>query len=161
VPHPKNTQIIPESNGRYVSIAGNNYRIIISGNQTDGKFAVIDMQVPPGGGPVPHAHESINETFLVIEGQVEFRNESGKFSAKKGDFVNIPLGGAIHSFKNISNETARLICTVMPSGLEEFFIEVDVLMQNQPMPPDQTTVEKLNALSKKYGQILFPADYLD
>jgi len=161
MPHPKNIQTVPETQGQHVSIAGNEYRIVISGTETDGKFAVIDMQVPPGGGPNPHAHENANETFLVIEGEVEFRNESGKFTAKKGAFVNIPLGGAIHSFKNVSTENARLICTVMPSGLEAFFIEADALLRSQPAPPDPNTVEKLNALFKKYGQTVFPPDYLD
>ncbi|GEP51247.1 hypothetical protein FNO01nite_19190 [Flavobacterium noncentrifugens] len=161
--NPRNIQTISDTDGKHVSIARNTYRIIISGNQTDGKFAVIEMNVPPGGGPNPHAHAAIHETFLVTEGEVEFRNESGKFLAKKGAFINIPLGGAIHSFKNTSAEKARLICTVMPSGLEQFFIEVDALMQQQDpkSPPDQTTKAKLDALAQQYGQELFPPDFLD
>lgn len=161
--HPKNIQTFSDTNGRHVAIAGNDYRIIISGKETEGKFAVIDMHVPPGGGPNPHAHRDIQETFLVTEGEIEFKNESGTFIAKKGAFVNIPLGGAIHSFKNKSTEKARMICTVMPSGLEEFFIEVSDLMQKLPpnTPPDKATVEKLGALATQYGQVMYRPDYLD
>lgn len=156
-----NIQTFTETQGTPVSIAGNLYRIIVSGNDTDDKFAVIDMHVPPGGGPVPHTHAEINETFFVAEGEVEFYNESGKFTAKTGAFVNIPLGGAVHCFKNVSNAPARLICTVMPAGLDAFFIEADQIMQSAPKPPDAATKLQLEALSKKYGQVLYPPNYLD
>ncbi|MEJ7663753.1 MAG: hypothetical protein WKG07_31590 [Hymenobacter sp.] len=32
---------------------GDTYRVIASGEQTGGAYAVIDMLVPPGGGPAP------------------------------------------------------------------------------------------------------------
>ncbi|MGK4568792.1 hypothetical protein [Flavobacterium sp. 3HN19-14] len=58
----ENSKIITVDNrsGKDLSIAGNAYQIIISGAETDGKFAVIDMLVPPGGGHVPHAHRGFS-----------------------------------------------------------------------------------------------------
>jgi len=147
--------------GTNLSIAGNAYQIIISGKETEGKFAIINMLVPPGGGPVPHAHPDIQESFYVLEGEVEFKTESEKYTAKKGAFVSIPLNGPIHCFKNISNADARLLCTVTPSGLDEFFTKVSTTTAHLSGPPDESTKEKLNALAKKYGQVIYPADYLD
>jgi len=35
----------------------------------------------------------------------------------------------VHSFKNVSNQLARLLCTVVPAGLDEFFQDVAAFME--------------------------------
>jgi quercetin dioxygenase-like cupin family protein len=82
--------------GNKLSIAGGSYRIVISGEQTNGEFAVIEMTVPVGAGPPPHSHERIDESFYVLEGEVTFHSENGSYLATKGAFVNIPKGGLIN-----------------------------------------------------------------
>jgi quercetin dioxygenase-like cupin family protein len=98
--------------GDNLSVAGGIYRILVSGKQTNGEFAVIEMSVPAGGGPGPHAHASFQESFYVIKGEVEVKTEETTFTATKGAFVNIPLGGMVHCFKNKSANLAKLLCTV-------------------------------------------------
>ena len=120
----KNITTIDNGQGQSLSIVGDTYRILISGEQTDGSYAVIDMLVPPGGGPGPHAHKYFQEMFYVAEGEIEFKMEGGKYIAKKGSFVNIPLGGAVHCFKNTTDKLAHLLCTVVPAGLDSFFKEI-------------------------------------
>jgi hypothetical protein len=41
---------------RHVSIAGDTYTILVSGVETAGRYCLIDMHVPAGGGPPPHRH---------------------------------------------------------------------------------------------------------
>lgn len=156
---------IGHNQGRKLEIAGGEYRIIISGEQTDGSFAIIEMAVPPGAGPVPHSHPSFEETFHVLEGELSFRSEEGRFLAQKGSTVSIPKGGLIHSFKNLTDKPAKLLCTVIPAGLDDFFIEVADFMTSKKGDPLQSSdLENkivLNQLSEKYGQTLFEPDYLD
>ena len=52
--------------GEYISVVGDTYRVLITGEQTGGAFATIDMVVPPGGGPGPHAHATFQESFFVM-----------------------------------------------------------------------------------------------
>lgn len=160
-----NVKQITESQGSHLSIVGDTYRIIIPGKQTNGEFAMIDMLIPPGGGPGPHAHSSFHETFYVVDGEVEFKTKEGKSIAKKGDTITIPKGGAIHSFKNVSNGLAHLLCTVVPAGLDDFFKEIGTPVQERkllpPPPLDENAVKKLMAIAKKYGQVVYPPDYLD
>lgn len=152
---PKNITIKTDSEGEFLSIAGGRYRILVSGEETGGNYAVIEMNVPPGGGPNPHAHADMQEMFYVAEGEVEFRTESdtpgtpAKHLAGKGSFINIPLGGAVHAFKNVSAEPTRLICTVIPAGLEQMFKEVS-----------GKTPEEAKEITKKYRQVVYPVDYL-
>lgn len=135
--------------GEVLSIAGGRYRILISGEETGGNYAVIEMNVPPGGGPNPHAHPDMQEMFYVVEGEVEFRTDNGKTRAGQGGFINIPFGGGVHAFKNVSDQPAKLLCTVVPSGLEVMFKEA-----SKAAGPDE-----IKAILAKYRQVVYPVDY--
>ncbi|HTK19517.1 MAG TPA: cupin domain-containing protein [Mucilaginibacter sp.] len=145
-----NITITSAEQGEQLSIAGGNYRFLITGEETGNRFAVIEMIVPPGAGPAPHAHPDIQETFYVADGQVEFRTEEGKQVAASGAFINIPFNGGVHAFKNISDKPVRLICTVTPAGLERLFREISGL-----------SPQEVRAVAEKYIQKLYPPDYLD
>jgi len=150
--------------GQSLSIAGGIYRILISGEQTNGSHAVIEMLVPSGSGPGPHAHKDIQEMFYVVDGEVEFKTEDGKYLAKKGAFVNIPLGGEVHCFKNVSDKMAHLLCTVVPAGLDAFFKEIGQPTEHGKfLPPPNLRPEdiaQLQLIAERYGQKLYPPDFL-
>jgi quercetin dioxygenase-like cupin family protein len=150
--------------GNTVSVVGDTYRILITGKQTGSAYAAIDMLIAPNGGPGPHSHAGFQESFYVIEGEIEVKSEVSTYIAKKGSFVDIPMGGIVHCFKNKSNETAHLLCFVVPSGLEEFFLEIGrpVLPGDfLPVPEmDAESLKKLQQIATKYGQKIFPPDYL-
>ena len=56
---------------RHLGLVGDTYTILLTGGDTAGRFTLIDMHVPPGGGPGPHRHD-FEETFCVLEGEAEF-----------------------------------------------------------------------------------------
>ena len=150
--------------GENLSVVGDTYRILVTGKETGGAFGVIDMLIPPGGGPGPHSHASFQESFYVIDGEIEVKSEAGTYTAKKGSFVNIPKGGIVHCFKNKTDRVAHLLCVVVPSGLEGFFEEIGqpvAIGSFLPPPPmDETVMKKILPIVEKYGQKLFPPDYL-
>lgn len=127
----QNISTIEKEQGQSISVAGNSYRIIVSGHQTGGNYAVIDMLVPPGGGPSPHSHVDMQEMFYVVDGEVEFKTEKGKYITKKGSLINIPFGGGVHCFKNKSDKTAHLLCTVIPAGLDNFLLKLENLLKQE------------------------------
>ncbi|MCK8494728.1 cupin domain-containing protein [Spirosoma sp. RP8] len=162
--HKKQPITVGPEAGKSVSVGGSTYRILASGKDTEGAFATIDMLIPPGGGPGPHAHADFDETFYVIEGEVEVRSEFGTYVAAKGSYITIPKGGVVHAFKNKSEQTAHLLCTVVPAGLESLFEEIgQPVAVGQFLPParlDEATLKKLQAIAEKHGQQLFPPNYL-
>ena len=41
----------------HIGLVGDTYTITVTGEQTDGRFCLIDMHIPPGGGPQPHRQD--------------------------------------------------------------------------------------------------------
>jgi len=156
---------LSSTQGQTLSIAGGNYRVLVSAKETDGEFATIEMLVPPGGGPPPHSHANFTETFYVVEGEVEFRSEAGAYVAKKGAYVTITKGGIAHAFKNKTQNLAKLLCTVAPAGLEEVFTAIGKPVKAgeflPPAPPDPEVMKTLASLNEKFGQQFYPPDFLD
>ena len=151
--------------GLTLSVVGDTYRVVITGEQTGGAFAVIDMLVPPGGGPGPHSHAVMQESFYVLAGEILVKTKQQSYTAKVGSLVSIPLGGVVHSFKNTAATTAHLLCVVVPAGLEALFKEI-----GQPVPAGTflpaphlgpAELKSLTQIAEKHGQKLFPPDYLD
>jgi len=102
----KLTMANPEDpNMRHISVAGGTYTILVTGEQTGGRYSLIDMLVPPGGGPPPHRHD-FEEMFTILDGEIElnFRGEAQRASA--GSTVNIPAN-APHSSR--TSRTSRYV----------------------------------------------------
>jgi len=115
-----------------VSIGADTYSIVVSGSDTDEKLSFIDMHIPPGGGPMPHAHEC-EETFYVVEGEVTVFCQDERTLATAGAAVNVP-GWAPHCFLNLSKAPARLFCIVSPAGLERQFLELGPRVATRTTP---------------------------
>ena len=139
--------------GRVIGVVGDLYRFLAVGEDTDGRYATIEAIVPPGGGPPPHIHSREEESFYILEGEITFQIGDDRVVATAGMFANMPIG-SLHSFKNASNEPAKMLVSVAPAGLEKMFFEV-----GQPVEPGATTVpppsreeiEKLLAIAPRYG----------
>jgi quercetin dioxygenase-like cupin family protein len=132
---------------RHVSIAGGTYTLLVAGEQTGGRYCLIDMLVPPGGGPPPHRHD-FEEMFTILAGEIEltFRGEAHRASA--GSTVNIPAN-APHAFKNKSDKPARLLCMCTPPGQEEFFMAVgDPVDSRTAAPPKLSPAEQAERIQR-------------
>ena len=154
------------SGGQNISVVGDTYRIPITGKETNGAFSTMEFNVLPNGGPGPHSHADFQESFYVAEGEVEVNSEAGSYTAGKGSFVTIPKGGIVHDFKNKTNQNTVILCTVVPAGLEEFFVEIGkpvAIGEFLPPPPmdNPDAIKKMEELAEKHGQKVYPPDYLD
>jgi quercetin dioxygenase-like cupin family protein len=101
---------------------GDHYTLLVTGEESGGAYFVMEALVPPGGGPPPHIHRREDETFYLVEGEIKFRLGDETVMAGPGDFVNVPRG-TVHRFENTGTETARMILTFTPAGMEHFFEE--------------------------------------
>jgi len=145
----------------HLGVVGDTYTLLLTGGDTAGRFCLIDMVIPQGGGPPPHRHD-FEETFVVLEGEITatFRGESSVIKA--GETIHIPAN-APHQFQNKSDHPARLLCLCSPAGQEEFFREIGVPVATRTTPPPVLTPAeqaafraKAEALAPKYRTELLP-----
>jgi quercetin dioxygenase-like cupin family protein len=117
----------------HLGVVGDTYTILVSGADTAGRYTLIDMHVPPGGGPPPHRHD-FEEMFTILDGEIELTFRGVSTVARAGETVNVPAN-APHVFRNASEHPARLLCLCSPAGQEEFFAEVGVPVSHRTEAP--------------------------
>src|SRR6266478_1842583 len=147
----------------HFGLVGDTYTILLSGNDTNGRYCLINMLVPPGGGPGPHRHD-FEESFTVLEGEIEATFRGKKSVVRSGETVNIPAN-APHSFTNASKQTVRLLCICAPAGQEEFFAQVGIPVAARTTPPPKVDkagqagfMTKAQQLAPKYRTELLKPD---
>jgi quercetin dioxygenase-like cupin family protein len=151
--------------GPSLSIVGDTYRILIGSEQTSGAYALVDMLIPLKGGPPPHSHADFQEAFYILDGEIEVTTKERTFTATKGSYVNIPFNGPVHKFTNKTDKTAHILCLITPAGMEKMFGEIGkpvasgTFLPRPKMTPEEQ--KQVQSIAERYGQTLYPPDYLD
>jgi quercetin dioxygenase-like cupin family protein len=139
--------------GRWIAQSGDLNRFLAVSADTGGAYAQWEAIVPPGGGPRLHVHSREDETFYVIEGEVEFQINGVHQTAAAGTYVSLPAG-IPHRFRNEGIGLARLLITVTPGGLEGLFFEsgLEVEPGTTVAPtPAADEKQKIRAAAPRYG----------
>ena len=137
----------------HIGLVGDTYTTLLTGKDTAGRFCLIDMHIPPGGGPPPHRHD-FEESFIVVEGEIEATFRGVKSVAAAGETLHVPAN-APHQFHNKSDRQARLLCICSPAGQEEFFAKVGVPVATRTTAPPKLD-EKAEAEFRAKAQALAP-----
>lgn len=131
--------------GKRLNVLGDSQRIVLTGEDTGGSYALIENCNPPVMGIPLHLHHNEDETFYVLEGQVEFQIGVETIQATAGTTVYLPRN-VPHAFTIIGEAPAKMLVMVMPAGLEKYFEELSQLPSDEP--PD---MEEVIAISARYG----------
>src|SRR5271169_5051620 len=157
------TQVSPDTDDSlpHLGVVGDTYTILMSGADTAGRYTLIDMHVPPGGGPPPHRHD-FEEMFTVLDGEVRVTFRGQTMVARAGETINVPAN-APHAFTNAGQAPARLLCMCAPAGQEEFFLLVGQPVATRTTPPPPLDAEaqaafiaKSTTLAPQYKTELLP-----
>ena len=137
-----------------------------SARHTSGNLLVIEVNVPPGGGPpVLHRHE-YSETFLFQEGEFEVSTldtdgAPSTVRVKAGDTVSVP-SMAWHNFKNVGATPGRFIAVHSPAVMEDFMREIGQPVDDprNPLkptgPPSDEERHRMMEIIGKYMEVLPP-----
>jgi mannose-6-phosphate isomerase-like protein (cupin superfamily) len=149
---------VPAGQGRTTWFSGDTYTIKASGKSTKGSLGLVEATVPPGGGPIAHAHTRTDEAFFVLSGELEILDGSRTFVAGAGDFVFIPRG-IRHRFKNTGVHSARLLFLFTPGGEEGVFAYGDEAQPGQPPPVwgiERFSTPEILRFNEEYGIQILP-----
>jgi quercetin dioxygenase-like cupin family protein len=138
------SKVVPATAGQVLSILGEQVVLKLAQPDTAGQFTLLEQFNTPGSGIPPHIHTHEDETFLVLEGRVEFNIGGDTHTLGAGD-IAFAARQVPHTFRVVSDTPARMFITLTPSGIEGMFRE---LAQLPAGPPDLAQVA---AICGRYG----------
>jgi mannose-6-phosphate isomerase-like protein (cupin superfamily) len=96
---------------------------LATGESTNGQFGLYRWEMTGNaGGPDPHFHRSISESFFILSGTVGLYDGKRWIDANPGDFLFVPEGG-IHAFRNGSDQPASMLLLFAPGAPREAYFE--------------------------------------
>jgi len=104
-----------------------------TGEQTEGRFAAMELLAPKGFASPLHIHREEDEFFVVLSGEVRVKHGEAVTEAVAGSLVYGPRGIA-HAF-HVDSEEARLLLFFGPAGVEGFFREGGKPARSLELPP--------------------------
>jgi mannose-6-phosphate isomerase-like protein (cupin superfamily) len=105
---------------------GSNMSLFAKGEETGGRFALMEFYSRPGNEPPPHIHEWEHELYYLLEGRMDFYCDNEILSIGAGEVAFLPQGKA-HAFY-IRSPIVRALISVQATGeravgLDRYFID--------------------------------------
>jgi quercetin dioxygenase-like cupin family protein len=121
-------------------------------DDTGGSIDMFEMTVLPDGRmPVPHYHQSWDETIYGLTGTTTWRVDGKDVALAPGETVFIRRG-VVHSFGNNSGAAATCLCVLTPGALgPAYFRDMAAVLKGGA--PDST---KMKDIMLRYGLIPVP-----
>ena len=119
---------------------------------TGGSLDLFEMTLQPDAQmPVPHHHESWEETVYGLSGVTTFKVGGETINLSPGQSLFIKRG-VVHGFKNTSGAPSRSLCLLTPGALgSAYFRELaDLVAGGSPDPA------KMKAVMLRYGLVPAP-----
>jgi quercetin dioxygenase-like cupin family protein len=127
---PKPFVVLPENRSRAIDVVGE-------------KITVLASKQDP-----PHSHDW-DESFFVLNGNVQFGFDGDEMLATPGTLVHLPAGTE-HWFKFESDDGQMLSVTGLGSGAAAFFTQVDADVS------DGSDIEALGVVAAKHRVSIGP-----
>jgi quercetin dioxygenase-like cupin family protein len=133
--------VFPENRSRALNVVGEKITVLASKEDTHG-YEVFFQDGIEGTGPPPHSHDW-DESFFVLEGDIQFGFDGREMVATPGTLVHVPAGTE-HWFRFESDEGQMLSVTGAGSGAAAFFNQVDADVS------DGADIEGLTVVAEKH-----------
>lgn len=135
--------------------------VLASGAQTNGDIFVVQITMPPGGGPpVRHRHEP-SEVYYVLRGEFTFsvgdpEGPVPRVTATAGDVVPLS-GGTPHTIRNESDSPATAFVVHSPAATMEGFSRSAAALAAQSAGSAPAMAEVLDLAQRHCIEMLGPA----
>ncbi|MHB1855292.1 MAG: cupin domain-containing protein [Acidimicrobiales bacterium] len=114
-------KVMGPHDGRAGSIGTIGVRFMLDGEETGGRFALVEHPMPPRALAAPlHRHNREDEYSFVLSGRVGALLGDEVLIGGPGDLIVKPRG-QWHTFWNAGDEPASLLEIISPAGFEHFF----------------------------------------
>jgi len=106
------------------TLADQSFATMLRAADTGGRYSLMHWLVPIHAGSIDvrHRHDRYEETFLVLQGSLDFEIDGERLTAEPGIWLRAPAGAA-HAYINTGSVDARMLVTFSPGGIEGLFEE--------------------------------------
>jgi mannose-6-phosphate isomerase-like protein (cupin superfamily) len=94
----------------------------VTGDETDGRFCVVEFLQPPGEWSPLHVHKGSDQTQFVLEGELTVYLPGRAVVIGPGECINTPMN-VPHTECVTSAQHARVLDVNAPAGFDEFIAE--------------------------------------
>jgi quercetin dioxygenase-like cupin family protein len=117
-----------------IRMGGLELRFLCGKEDTGGSLDMFEMTVQPNARmPVPHYHESWDETVYGLTGETTWQIDGRDVAVGPGQTVFIKRG-AVHGFRNGTQQPGKCLCVLSPGVLgPAYFREMAALLAD-PAP---------------------------
>ena len=139
--------------GEHLWFLGTLATIKVSGEASDGRFALIEFVFPRHASPPLHTHPQ-DESYIVLEGRLTVQAGDERFELTPGAAAVVPMHVA-HTFR-VDTETARVLVLSTPAGLERMVRDGSVPAAVPTLPPSEAprpSPEQLEGIFRAHGQV--------
>jgi mannose-6-phosphate isomerase-like protein (cupin superfamily) len=126
--------------GRSVSLRGTRVRFTVESTYANGA-SCTEWEAAAGFDTGLHVHERLEETWYVLDGELEFQLGEETFTATAGATVFVPPGVA-HAFANRTAVVAKFLLIMSPPGHDRYFDELAEILAVEG-PPDSDAIAEL------------------
>ena len=128
------------------------FSFLSTGEETGGAFSLIHCYFRKGFTPPPHYHKLEDESFYILEGEMDFHVGDKKIKAGPGELIVMPKN-VPHHFELIT-DTAKALLLITPAGFETFFREFGRPAQTLDLPPIPTTNPRKEMFDAMHNRML-------
>src|SRR5829696_2094477 len=108
--------------------AGTTVDYLATGGSTDGLFGLYRWSMPGTGGPGPHFHRTMTESFYVLVGRITIFDGTAWRECQPGD--------GVHGFRNDSGAFASMLIHFSPGAPREAYFEGNARFAAEGKPSD-------------------------
>lgn len=133
-------------------LSGETVTFLETAEESNGLQVVMQIEVAPGGGPLPHAHRHQTEVFEGLAGAVELQLGKRRIMLTPGVTATVHAG-ILHGFRNSTEVPATIRVTAMPPENIEWGLRATFHMMRERLLPKQPLVA---ALLLQKGDVYLP-----
>jgi mannose-6-phosphate isomerase-like protein (cupin superfamily) len=125
----------------------------VSGDESDGRFSLVEFLMPPGEWTPLHVHREESQTTYVLEGEVTIHLPDGAHVLRPGDCIYQPAG-LPQTEQVTSAEPGRVLDVNAPAGFDRFIAAAGRPAESLTLPPppeQEPDPEQLATVASEYG----------
>lgn len=147
-------------NNEYL-LFGVHLKVLLTAEQTNGQFSLVEGTMPPGGDSGLHVHHREDESMHIMEGSLEVTIGAETQILGAGDSYFAPRG-IPHRLRNLGDTPMRSHMIATPGEFASFVMEAGIpIPESGDMPPvtppTPAQMEVIGKLLHKWGiEMLVP-----